>query len=115
MWAKGESGNPSGRPRKTEAQKQFEAKCQEWCRLFAFDRLRAACDSSNEKRADWALEVMLDRAFGKALAVQQVDAEVTAPSGFSVEDLSREASELIGGGEGQGGGVDRKDQVDGKQ
>jgi hypothetical protein len=108
----GETGNPGGRPRKTEAQRQFEAKAQEWCRLFAFDKLRDAAMGGNPKRADWALEMLLDRAFGKAMAVQQIDAEITPASGSSVEDIGREVADLIGGGEAKGSGVDSAGTVD---
>ena len=96
MFTKGQSGNPGGRAKKTEAQRQFEEKCQEWCRLWAFDKLRNAADSNNEKRADWALEVMLDRGFGKAMQVQQIDADVNATPSSSPSDLAREVAELLG-------------------
>jgi len=111
-FVKGQSGNPSGARPKSPEQREFEAKCKEWCRLFAFDKLKRAVESHNEKRADWALEVLLDRAFGKSAMVQQIDAEITANPGASAKELADGIAGLIGSEAPGGGPVDKPDQVD---
>lgn len=99
----GQSGNPSGARVKSEEQRQFEAKCREWCRLFAFDKLKRAVDSRDPKRQDWAVEAMLNRAFGKPVETSVIDASITAETGSGAEELAREAAALIGTGKVGGG------------
>ena len=111
-YAKGQSGNPGGRPRKSEEQITFERKCREWAALFALDKLKRAADSENPAQSVAAVKEILDRGFGKSVETSIIDASVTPQTGVSVEDLSREIAALVGGGQDQGGGADSPPAVD---
>lgn len=109
----GRSGNPGGRPRKTEEQIKFERRCREWAELFALDKLKKAADSPKAAESIAAVKEILDRGFGKAEAVSYIEANVTPQSGSSVEELNRRAAELLGARAGSGFGVDGANSVDG--
>ena len=92
-----EKGNPGGgRPRKTEQQKAFEAKCRDWSALYAFDRLKGWSDSENPKVATWALGELLNRGFGKPVETSVVEAYVTPEAGSTISELAAGIAELIG-------------------
>ena len=70
----GQSGNPSGRPKQTQEQKDALA----MIRALAPDaaiRLKEIIQDPNVKTADQlrAIEIILDRAYGKAYANEAVD------------------------------------------
>lgn len=108
----GETGNPGGRPAKTQQQRDFEAKCRDWSALYAFDKLKGWVDHENPKVATWALSELLNRGFGKSVETSVIDATVTPLAGKSAEDLAREAADLLGLGAGEGCGVPPAGQVD---
>lgn len=111
-FEKGHPGGP-GRPRKTEQQIRFEQRCRDWSDLNAFNYLAKHADSTDKDVFKWAVGELLNRGFGKPVETQVIDAEITGPTGISVEELARAAAELIGGGEGKGGGMDSPGKVDG--
>ena len=112
QFEKGKSGNAGGRPKKTEAQIAFERKCREWAEMFALDKLKRVADSDKPSEIIAAVKEICDRGFGKAEAISYVEANVNAPVGSSVEELSREVADLLGGGESAGGQVATENQVD---
>lgn len=109
-YDKGRSGNPGGRPRKTQQQIDFETKCRDWSALYAFDRLKAWLAHKDAKVAQWALSELLNRGFGKP--TETVEAHVTTDTGSSVEDLGRELADLIGAPKVEGAPVHPEGQVD---
>lgn len=111
-FIKGQSGNANGARVKSPEQREFERKCREWCRDYAFDKLKRVADLEDDKRSDWAVDALINRAFGKAVETSVIDASVTAPSGSSAEDLARELAALIPGAEDKGGGNDQSPKVD---
>jgi hypothetical protein len=64
----GKSGNPSGRPKKTPTQREFEAVCRENAdkALSVLLDVMRDCDASHRDRLQ-AVSIMLDRGFGKAV------------------------------------------------
>lgn len=110
-FPRGISGNPGGRPRKTEQQIRFEQRCRDWSDLNAYKYLAKHADSHDKSVFMWAIGELLNRGFGKPVEV--IDAEITGPTGSSVEDLARAASELVGERKAEGGGVDSAGKVDG--
>jgi len=57
-----ESGNPAGRPKKTQAQIEFETKCQNWSAEHALRKRTELAENIKPKVAIWALNEILDRA-----------------------------------------------------
>lgn len=98
----GKSGNPGGRPRKTEEQIRFERRCREWADLFALDRLKKAAGSNKAAEIIAAVKEICDRGFGKAESISYIDASVTANPSPTVADLEREVSDLLGAGKIEG-------------
>lgn len=111
-FERGKSGNPGGRPRKSEQQVNFEEKCRNWAALYAFDKLKKLADSEDEKAIQWATKELLDRGFGKSVETSVVEAHVTSDTGSTVEALADELAQVIGGAEAEGGGHVGPAQVD---
>lgn len=94
-WKAGESGNPGGRPRKTQAQVEFETLCRDWSAENGFRKLTDLVESSNPRISMWALGEILDRAFGKPVATSIFEAEVVTQQGVSLEDLIQNINVLL--------------------
>jgi hypothetical protein len=109
-FEKGRSGNPGGRPKKSDEQIKFERRCREIADCFGIDRLLHWLKSDNPVASLAALREINERGFGKSVEI--VDALVTTESSPSVADLEREAAELLGGGKTEGGAVDGSAQVE---
>jgi hypothetical protein len=80
-WQPGQSGNPSGRPKKTPEQREIEELARTWSKR-AMNRLGKIATKGEDKDAVRACEAILDRGFGRAR--QQVDVGVTMPSGVVI-------------------------------
>ena len=114
-FAKGQSGNPGGRPKKTDEQIKFERKCREWAELFAFDKLKkwVERDDRQPDSARWALNEILNRAFGKPVETSVIDATVTPDTGSSSAELEREIADLLSGAKTAGNQANPENPVDG--
>ena len=106
------NGNPGGRPRKTAEQINFERRCREWAEMFALDKLKKAASSEKAAEIIAAVKEICDRGFGKAEAVSYIEANVTAPTGSSADDLAGEIASLIPGAATSGGEPAGAGQVD---
>lgn len=111
-FRKGESGNPNGARVKSQEQRDFEKKCKEWCRDYAFDKLKRIADREDDKRSDWAIEHLLNRAFGKPIETSVIDAAITAEVGSGIEELTGTIASLVPSAEGEGGAHPGPDKVD---
>ena len=111
-FIKGQSGNSHGGRVKSAEQREFEAKCRQWCKEFAFGMLSKRALSDDEKVSGWALEALLNRAFGKPVETSVIDANVTAQTGSGADEIAGEIAALIPGAAGEGGGADKPDQVE---
>ena len=101
-FEKGKSGNPGGRPAKSQQQIDFEYKCRNWAALFAFEKLKKCADSADPKASHAATKELLDRAFGKSVETSVIDAIVTPQSGSTIEDLAGEITATLGSPAGSG-------------
>ena len=113
MFEPGKSGNPRGRPAKTQQQKDFEYKCANYSALYAYDKLKAWIDGDDKKVAQWAMSEMLNRGFGKPVETAYVEASVTSEVGASPESIAGAIADIIGSPARASGGGDSKDSVDG--
>lgn len=111
-FEKGKSGNPGGRPKKSQEQLDFERKCREYASLFSIERLKKWAQSENAMASMAALKEIHDRGFGKSEAVSYVEANVTAPSGFSAQELAERGAKLLGVAPSGNSGVDSGPGVD---
>lgn len=106
-------GNASGRPKKTEAQINFERRCREWAELFALDKLKKAADSDKPGEIIAAVKEICDRGFGKAEAISYIEANVTDITGTPLAALEGELDELVPGEASKGIGHDSPPALDG--
>lgn len=113
MFEPGKSGNPRGRPAKTQQQRDFEAKCAGYSALYAFDKLKAWIDGEDKKVAQWAMSEMLNRGFGKPVETAYVEANLTTEIGASPDEIAGAIADLIGPAVGSGGGGSQENPVDG--
>lgn len=111
-FEKGKSGNPGGRPPKSQAQVIFEEKCRNWAALFAFDKLKKCADSPDPKASHAATKEILDRAFGKSVETSVIDANVTPIAGSTIGELEAGIASLIGAAKAGSGTVASKTEVD---
>lgn len=104
-FAKGTSGNLHGARVKSVEQREFEAKCKQWCKEFAYTLLVKKAFSEDDKVSTWALEALLNRAFGKPVETSVIEANVTASLGCSAQEIAGELAEIIPGGAPEGVGA----------
>jgi len=101
----GKSGNPKGRPKKTMEQILFEHRCREYLEKFGFEDIVSMAKSAAKADKKWALEVMLDRGFGRP--VQAIDADINqSAAGSSPIELIGEIAAIIPQAVGAGEGKD---------
>ncbi|MBQ7220764.1 MAG: hypothetical protein IJS28_07285 [Synergistaceae bacterium] len=80
-FVKGQSGNPSGRPRvPEEVRNAIKAACPE-----AVQRLIGFMSHENAKIAMMAITEILDRGYGKATQMQDVQIDVNGAAGLREE------------------------------
>ena len=96
MWKPGQSGNPGGRPSKTEEQRDFEEKCRKFLWLEGWAILDRMARSETTKDVRWALGVMLDRGFGRPFNSLEASPEPNQSRGASVEELTAMIDDLLG-------------------
>lgn len=82
----GQSGNPGGRPKKTDEEREVEALARQHCPR-AIERLAELMDSDNDSAAMRACAEILDRGYGKPHQTQ--DTNVTMGVGEAFIDLLR--------------------------
>lgn len=63
-FEKGQSGNPSGRPKQTQAELDFIRSCREKVPA-ALDKLMVLLDSESESVALRAAQILIERAYGR--------------------------------------------------
>lgn len=97
LYEKGRSGNPGGRPRKTQEQIDFERKCREWGTLFALDKLKKAADSGKAMEIIAAVKEILDRGFGKSEQIQYSEVNVTTENTPNSSELVSRGEDLLRG------------------
>lgn len=111
-FERGKSGNPGGRPRKTEEQIKFERRCREIADVFGIDRLIHWLKSDNPTASLAALKEINERGFGKSEAVSYIEANVATQTGSGVDELAGEIAALVPGAAGEGSGTDGAGKVD---
>ena len=101
-----EKGNTAARgKRKTPEQLLFEHRCREYLEKAGFTDIVAMAKSQVKTDKKWALEVMLDRGFGRAET--RIDAEIShqgAASSSPIElagEITSIVPEAIDGGAGK--------------
>ena len=100
----GNCANPTGRPKKTQAQKDFEEKSRQYLAEFGFEQIKGFATGNDKKAKQWALEVFLDRGFGRA--IQAIDADITTRGPDPTpESVAAQIAGIVGGETGSGGGV----------
>ncbi len=112
-FVKGQSGNANGGRVKSVEQREFEAKCRQWCKEFAFSELSKRAFGEDAKRSDWALEAILNRAFGKAVETSVIEANVTAQTGSSASEIADELTAIVGAPKAESIGNDSPPALDG--
>lgn len=73
MWKSGQSGNPSGRPKKSQEQKDFEAKCRGLVNASGWQWLEQIFKTGGFEQKKFAMEIFLDRGFGRPIQVNEND------------------------------------------
>lgn len=88
-WAKGQSGNPGGRPK---GENTLLTKCREWADKFGFEALaKLATDDTNPRVQITATQYIIDRAYGKTPETIKHEGFNTGPdlSGIPIETLKK--------------------------
>ena len=95
-FAKGVSGNPGGRPPKTEEQRTLEAMCREKSADALNVLLRIMSGGENERNRITAALAIIERGHGKA--VQPIDQTLTATVKSAKELTDDELAAIAAGG-----------------
>ena len=96
-WVKGQSGNPHGR-KKTSEQKEFEMKCRVALKNHGFDFLLGLLIKGTPEHKIKAVEILLDRGFGKAEQVNHNEnINVNEMAGLTDEELINKIKEYSSG------------------
>lgn len=111
-FEKGKSGNPNGRPKKTQEQIDFEKSCREWASKYAIGKLIRAADSESIKESLAGTQEICNRGFGKSVETSIIDAYVAPEIGSTVSEIEAGLAALIPGAAGDSKPVDNKDQLD---
>lgn len=106
-FKKGDPGGP-GRPK----QKPFLEWCGKWTVERAEQYLAPIAEDNKNRGQLEAIKLIMAYGVGKPVETQIIDAEIAPSIGSSVEELAREASDLIGGAENARVGVDWKNTLD---
>lgn len=70
-WKPGQSGNPGGKAKKTEEQREFERKCRSLVNAEGWKWLEDTFKSGKFEQKKFAMEVFLDRGFGRPVQVNE--------------------------------------------
>ena len=104
MWIKGQSGNPSGRPKKTQEQLFVEQECREKFRDIALPVLIAWLGSGSESKFKFACEQL--REIGFIPHAQSHDI-ATQSSNCGPNELAEKLAAIVGTGAGRCAGGDK--------
>jgi hypothetical protein len=108
-FVKGQSGNPGGKVPITLQQRQFTAWCQETAIKKVMKKVDEFLDSNNKDHQKWAAEIVLERAFGKPIQLNQNENyEMAEVKTLTDAELKAKALELINvnsTGNSQGTGI----------
>lgn len=84
VFQPGQSGNPSGRPKKTEEERTLEALCREKTPA-ALNTILEIMNKGTERNRLAAAEYVIDRGWGKATQRQEAIEKVTAQVRYVAE------------------------------
>lgn len=99
MFVKGISGNPSGKKKKTDAQKLFENRCTTFMNTKGWKLLQGMADGEDKQDRRFAIENIMHYGMGKpsqAIDVSHFDGEDPATDA----EIVNEIEQLIGGATG---------------
>lgn len=93
-WIKGVSGNPNGRPKKTEQQSKFEQLCRDFMATEGAAILLAAARGTDKKMKAWAIDTMKEYGFGKAVNREILELGDVIEDDISDDELLKEIEAL---------------------
>lgn len=99
-WPPGFAPNPGGR---TKAVAELEARCREYMRTKGWGQLIALAQDRDKRARMWALEIMLNRGYGKPR--ETIDVTNRDATSRPLEDIADGLAELITRGQGAGSGL----------